>query len=128
MNRIQNLEIHIIKKTIKVCFIVLLILVVLKKAAFINVFGLLYGTVISLLNFLQLSLTMKKAVKMDVFSAKKYAFYRYTLRYVLTLILLIIPLKTPLLNFYAACLGVFIIKMVIFAEVIFTKKPFTSRG
>jgi len=114
MNSIQNLEIHIIKKIIKLFLIVLLITFLLKQA-YLEVFlGLLYGLLLNLINFLQLASTFKKALYMEPSSARVYAIFRYILRYFLMVVFLLIALKTPYINFAAVCMGFVVMKGAIF--------------
>lgn len=122
MDSIQNLEIHIIKKIIKLFLIVLLITFLLKQA-YLEVFlGLLYGLLLNLINFLQLASTFKKALYMEPNSARVYAIFRYILRYSAMMVFLLIALKIPYINFVAVCMGLVIMKGAIFWDSFFKKQ------
>lgn len=81
--------------------------------------GLVFGTLISMLNFRALALTLEKAVTMDPRRAQIYASSRYFIRFMTTGIVLFISIKANYLNVLGTIIGLFLIKIVILATNLF---------
>ncbi len=75
--------------------------------------GILFGTIIALLNFRLLYLTIHRAVTMKPERAQKYTVSRYMVRYVLTALVILVSLRSPNINALGSIIGLLTIKGVI---------------
>lgn len=78
--------------------------------------GLIFGSLIALLNFRLLALTIEKAVDMPANKAQIYTSSRYILRMTITGVVLIVSAKAPHLNLIGVALGLLGPKFVILSK------------
>lgn len=78
--------------------------------------GLIFGSLIALLNFRLLALTIEKAVDMPVSKAQLYTSSRYILRMTITGVVLIVSAKAPHLSIIGVALGLLSPKFVILSK------------
>lgn len=81
--------------------------------------GLLFGSIMALLNFRLLSLTLEKAIKMEPSRAQIYAGSRYTLRFVITGVVIFVSIKADHINVLGTVIGIISLKLVILATEFF---------
>lgn len=81
--------------------------------------GLVFGTVVSLLNFRLLYLTINRAVTMAPGKAQKYTTSRYMIRYFLTAAVIVVSLKSSDINPLGTVIGLLMIKAVILKQNLF---------
>ncbi len=81
--------------------------------------GLIFGTLISLLNFRLLYLTINRAVTMAPGKAQKFTTMRYMIRYFLTAIVILVSLRSPDINTLGTVIGLLMIKLVILRQNLF---------
>ena len=81
--------------------------------------GILFGALISLLNFRLLYLTLDRAVTMSPGKAQKYVTFRYMIRYALTAAVLLVSLKSTDINALGTVIGLLMIKLVILKQNLF---------
>lgn len=86
--------------------------------------GLIFGTIIAILNFRLLALTTEKAVKMPPHKAQVYAGTRYAIRYLINAIVLIISLKADYINALGTIIGLISIKPVVLKVGLFNDAKF----
>ncbi|ADL13710.1 ATP synthase subunit I [Acetohalobium arabaticum] len=100
---------------IKWVLIIDLILLVLMAAFFDmrSAYGLIVGSVMSIINFHLLALSLTKAVKYKPINAGAYVFINYILRYILWFAVFYIALKRPDVNLLTTVLGMLTVKIVI---------------
>lgn len=84
--------------------------------------GIAFSLIYSLLSFRLLELTLRKSVKMHPEAAKKYVFSQYSIRYLLTGVVVYISLTNPKINIVGTIIGLFILKIVIVYPVLFQKR------
>ncbi|WP_303864634.1 ATP synthase subunit I [Alkalibaculum bacchi] len=84
--------------------------------------GIAFSLIYSLLSFRLLELTLRKSVKMHPEAAKKYVFSQYSIRYLLTGVVVYISLTNPKINIVGTIIGLFILKIVIVLSSIVSKK------
>ncbi len=94
----------------------------LKDGAGPFVRGIAFSLIYSLLSFRLLELTIRKSVKMHPEAAKKYVFSQYSIRYLLTGVVVYISLTNPKINIVGTIIGLFILKIVIVLSSIVSKK------
>lgn len=114
-----ELQLKIFKYTIILMVVLALILSIFIHPPLPMALGLVFGTLISMLNFRALALTLEKAVTMDPRRAQIYASSRYFIRFMTTGIVLFISIKANYLNVLGTIIGLFLIKIVILATNLF---------
>ncbi|SES83213.1 ATP synthase I chain [Natronincola peptidivorans] len=86
--------------------------------------GLLFGTIISLLNFRLLSLTLNKAVKMQPHQAQAYTSIRYMIRYLIIGLVLYISIQAEYIHVLGTIFGILSLKFVILQKELFNNKQY----
>jgi len=81
--------------------------------------GLLFGTIIALLNFRLLSLTLEKSVRMLPEKAQVYATSRYFVRFLLYGIVLFISIRAEYINVLGTICGLISLKLIILKTELF---------
>lgn len=81
--------------------------------------GLFFGTLISILNFRLLYITLNSAVKMDPSRAQVFTSSRYMIRFLLTAIVLVVSLKAEYINILGTVIGLISFKIAIFKVEVF---------
>lgn len=127
MKETAELQVKIIKKNL----IVLCVLIV-GSFLFLNeplkwAYGFTFGSLIGILNFMQLARTMEKAVKMNPGSAQAYASISYFIRFGIMAVVLIVSLKADYINALATVIGLLSIKFIILVSNIFGDKVYYKR-
>lgn len=89
--------------------------------------GLLFGTLISMLNFRALALTLEKAVTMPPAKAQVYASSRYFIRFMTNGIVIFVSIKADYLNVLGTIIGLIIIKVVVLATNLFNDRSFFKK-
>lgn len=112
----------IIKRTVIIgaCLSIISFFLVGNGATFVR--GIIFGLIFSLLSFRLLELTLKKSVQMHPEAAKKYIFSQYSIRYLLTGLVIYISLTNPKINVVGTISGLLILKVVIVLSSIVSKK------
>lgn len=112
-------------KVAKRAIILLLLIVGIFAFIFENpkpiMMGLIFGTLISILNFKLLDNTISKAIKMQPNSATIFTIGHYFARYIIYFIVLFVAAKADYLNLIATIAGLFIVKFVILGSNIIDK-------
>ena len=85
------------------------------------IMGMVFGTIISLLNFKLLDNTISKAVKMTPTRATGFTISHYFARYIIYFVVLIVAAKADYLNLISTIAGLFIVKFVILGSNILDK-------
>ncbi len=77
------------------------------------IIGAIFGSINSIILFLDLKRTMELAVEMDVTKAQSYAFGKYMFRFLITGVIIYISIKSEYINVVSTILGLTSIKMAI---------------
>lgn len=77
------------------------------------IMGLVFGSAISLLNFIELANTLSRAVGMPPDKAQTFTVIKYFIRYIVTAIVLYVSIVAPYINVLGTILGLIIIKIII---------------
>lgn len=77
------------------------------------IMGLVFGSAISLLNFIELANTLSRAVAMPPDKAQTFTVVKYFIRYIVTAIVLYVSIVAPYINVLGTILGLIIIKIII---------------
>jgi ATP synthase I subunit len=122
-----DLEKKIYKNIAIVTILVAILLAILLKDPRPFVYGLVFGTLISVLNFRALALTIEKAVHMSPERAQAYATSRYFLRFIINGLVIFISIKADYIHVVGTIIGMFTIKFVIFVTNLFNDISFFKR-
>ncbi|MDN5297925.1 MAG: hypothetical protein PWP51_478 [Clostridiales bacterium] len=105
-----------------IVFVVLAFIFFEEPLAF--VYGLVFGSAISALNFVELGITLRRAVAMPPAKAQGYATRKYFVRYIVTGEVLYVSIVAPYINVLGTIIGMTIIKFIIFATNLFNDKQY----
>lgn len=127
MKETAELQVKIIKKNL-----IVLCVLIIGSFLFLNeplkwAYGFTFGSLIGILNFMQLARTMEKAVKMNPGSAQAYASISYFIRFGIMAVVLIVSLKADYINALATVIGLLSIKFIILVSNIFGDKVYYKR-
>lgn len=87
-------------------------------------YGLVFGGLIGILNFLELARTLERAVAMPVARAKSYTAVKYFLRYIIMALVLFVSVKADYINIIGTILGLLLVKFVVLATNLFDDRRF----
>lgn len=96
--------------------IVLILLAITSNLNKSMILGLIFGTIIAILNFRLLAITVEKAVTMPPNKAQIYSSIRYILRMTIVGVVLLVSAKAPHLNIFGVAIGLVSPKFVILAR------------
>ncbi|MCA0385498.1 MAG: ATP synthase subunit I [Firmicutes bacterium] len=77
------------------------------------ILGLIFGSAISVLNFIELANTLNRAVHMPPEKAQSFTVIKYFIRYIVTAVVLFVSIVAPYINVLGTILGLVIIKIII---------------
>lgn len=117
MNINLHKEINYVTKGV-VIFDVIVLAILLLTSTFTKpmLLGLIFGSLIAILNFRLLALTIIKSVDMPVSKAQIYSSSRYILRMTITGVVLVVAAKAPHLHIIGVALGLLSPKFVILSK------------
>ncbi len=114
--KLQEEVSSVTKDVIVFDLIVLAILLVTSAFNKSMLLGLLFGTIIAVLNFRLLALTIEKSVSMPQSKAQVYSASRYILRMTIVGVVLLVSAKAPHINIIGVAIGLVSPKFVILAR------------
>ncbi|MCT4607177.1 MAG: ATP synthase subunit I [Marinisporobacter sp.] len=127
MGHTWEMQLKIFKFTISTVIILCLGFVVFIKNSLPMILGLIFGTLISMLNFRTLALTLEKAVHMNPRQAQVYAGSRYFIRYITNGVVIFVGIKADYLNVIGVIIGLVMIKIIILITNLFNNKQYFKR-
>ena len=107
--------------------IIAVILSIVTKATIHSVLGVVFGSVIAILNFRLLALTMEKAVDLPPGKAQAYTASRYLVRMFIVAVVVFVSVKNPNINVIGTILGLISTQIVIFVKKLLISK-ITRKG
>lgn len=117
----NKLVFKIVKRAIILLALIVGIFAVIFKDPQPLIMGMIFGALISMLNFKLLDNTINKAVKMPPHTATGFTIAHYFARYIIYFVVLIVAAKADYLNLIATIGGLFMVKFVILGSNIFDK-------
>ena len=99
-----------------------IILIIISKFSMPMLVGIIFGSIIAVLNFRLLALTLEKAVDLPPGKAQVYTGIRYTIRLAITAAALIVSVKNPNLHIIGTVIGLISTQVVIFIKTLITSK------
>lgn len=117
MKELRETEFFIIKWTILFNLVLGIALLIFfdKRSSF----GLLVGSIMGIINFHLLSISLQKAVKFTPTKAQAYMVFQYIFRYILWFLVFYIALKRPDVNLLTTVIGMLTVKVIILITNIF---------
>ncbi len=123
MEKVKTLERNIIKRAaMLIAALVLVAAIALKSVPVIT--GLIFGGLIAVLNFVELSKTLQRAVTKPQAQASSYTSIRYFIRFTLTGVVLYVAAKAPHIDFIATVVGLLSVKAVVYATHLFDDRKY----
>ena len=102
--------------------VAIVILLIISKFSFPMLIGIIFGSVIAVLNFRLLALALEKAVDLPPGKAQAYTGIRYMVRLTITAAALIVSVKNPNLHIIGTAIGLISTQVVIFIKTLVTSK------
>ncbi|MGM9533255.1 ATP synthase subunit I [Intestinibacter sp.] len=99
-----------------------IVLVLISKFSMPMLIGIIFGSVIAILNFRLLALTLEKAVNLPPGKAQAYTGVRYMIRLTITAAALIVSVKNPNLHIIGTAIGLISTQVVIFIKTLIASK------
>lgn len=123
MEEVKGLQLAVIRYTaIIVAMASIALFIGLNAKAIPFVLGLILGSAISVLMFMQLANTIVKATFMPPSKAQVYVGAQYAIRYAIIAIVLLISTKMPYLNVFATAMGIITVKGILYVLQLNDKK------
>ncbi len=124
VNSVRTTQLKVIKGIAFSIIVLAILSVIFLKTPRPVVLGLFFGGSVSCLLFLELGITLTRAVKMSPEKAQKFAMGRYFLRFTVMAIVLYVSIGAPHIHFLGTAVGLIIIKPVIYATHLFNDKQY----
>ncbi|WP_270942899.1 ATP synthase subunit I [Romboutsia lituseburensis] len=116
-------EVNYVTKGIIVYDLIVIILLLITSTFDKPMFlGLLFGTLIAILNFRLLAITINKSVTMPVSKAQIYSSAQYMMRMLITGVVIFVSVKAPYLHVIGVAIGLLSPKFVILAKALLIDK------
>ncbi|GAB6107620.1 ATP synthase subunit I [Fusibacter bizertensis] len=88
------------------------------------ILGLVFGSAISGLNFIELANTLSRAVSMPPDKAQSFTVMKYFIRYIVTAVVIYVSIVAPYINILGTILGLVIIKIIILVSNLLSDKNY----
>ena len=102
--------------------VVIVLLMMISRFSMPMLIGIIFGSVIAILNFRLLALSLEKAVDLPPGKAQAYTGVRYMIRLTITAAALIVSIKNPNLHIIGTAIGLISTQVVIFVKTLITSK------
>ena len=113
---------YVTKGVIVFDLIVIILLLITSTFSKPMILGLVFGTIIAVLNFRLLAITLKKSLTMPVSRAQIYYSIQYMMRMTVTGVVLLVSVKAPHLHIIGVAIGLLSPKFVILAKTLLIDK------
>lgn len=121
-------EVDDVTKGILIYAIIIMIMsFILSKSPISIILGVVFGSIIAILNFRLLALTMEKAVDLPPGKAQAYTASRYMVRMFIVAIVIFVSVKNPSIHVLGTILGLVSTQIVIFVKKLLIAK-ITRKG
>lgn len=122
-----DLQLKIYKYTLATAAVIALGAAILIRPFIPFFMGIIFGTLISMLNFRALALTLEKAVTLPPGRAQVYASSRYFIRLMTNGIVIFVSIKADYINVLGTIIGLIIIKLVVLGTNLLNDKSFYTK-
>ncbi len=114
MEKVRQLEKKIIRYTvILISAFVLIATLVLRNVPLVT--GLVFGALIAILNFVELSRTLQRAVRKRPAEASAYTTFKYFIRFLIMAVVLYTAAITDYIDLFGTIIGLLSVKLVVYA-------------
>lgn len=124
MESTRTLEKKIIRFACIEAVVVILFFLFFFENSYPYILGLIFGLAIGILNFLELSRTLNRAVTLPPEKAQAFATRKYFVRYVIYGVVLWVSIKAPYLHVLGTVLGILLIKGALLFTQLFNDKRY----
>lgn len=125
--KVQQQVDEVTKGIVVYAIITSLILSIVTKETIHSILGVVFGSVIAILNFRLLALTMEKSVDFSPGKAQAYTASRYLVRMFIVAVVVFVSVKNPNINVIGTILGLVSTQIVIFVRKLLISKT-TRKG
>ncbi|QZY55520.1 ATP synthase subunit I [Crassaminicella profunda] len=122
-----DLQLKIFKYTIIIMIVLSIGFAICIQNPLPMILGLIFGTLINMLNFRALALTLERAVHMVPRQAQLYTSSRYFIRYITSAVVIFVGIKADYLNVIGVIIGLVMIKIIILVTNLFNDISFYKR-
>ncbi len=126
MEKVKELERKIIRAAV-ILLGALIVIAALLLQRITVVLGLIFGGAIAILNFIELSRTLQRAVHKAPADASAYTTFKYFIRFALSGVVLYVAAVNDQVDFLATIVGLLSVKLVVYATNLFDDKNFFKR-
>jgi len=124
MNEVRNLQRQTIKYAVIGTVITAILLLVVFDDPNQYVLGLLFGSAIGILNFMELAKTLSRAVELSPDKAQGFTTRKYFLRYVIYGVVLWVSIQADYIHVLGTIVGLMQIKVVLLTTNLFNDKHY----
>ncbi len=126
MEKVRQLEKKIIRYTIiLISAFVLIAALVLRNMSL--VIGLVFGALIAILNFIELSRTLQRAVHKKPADASAYTTFKYFIRFLIMAVVLYVAAVTDYIDLIGTIIGLLSVKLVVYATHLLDDRRFFEK-
>ncbi len=126
MEKVRALERKIIRSTVVLLGALVFVAALVLRRVDV-VLGLVFGGSIAILNFIELSRTLQRAVHKAPADASAYTTFKYFIRFVLSGVVLYVAAVNDQVDFLATAVGLLSVKLVVYATNLFNDRNFFKR-
>ncbi len=126
MEKVKQLEAKIIRYTV----LLIAVLVLVASLVLHNiplVLGLIFGALIAVLNFIELSRTLQRAVHKKPADASAYVTFKYFVRFTIMAVVLYVAATNDAISLLGAIIGLLSVKLVVYATNLFDDRNFFKK-
>lgn len=124
MQTLKQMQFAIIKKLIAIDLIIIGISYVVVSKPMPFILGIIFGSAISVLNFIELANTLSRAITMPQDKAQSFTVIKYFIRYIVTAVVIYVSIIAPYINVIGTIIGLFIIKIIILVTNLLSDKNY----
>ena len=124
MQTLKQMQFAIIKKLIAIDLIIIGISYVIMSKPIPFILGIIFGSAISVLNFIELANTLTRAITMPQDKAQSFTVIKYFIRYIVTAVVIYVSIVAPYINVVGTIVGLFIIKIIILVTNLLSDKNY----
>lgn len=128
MSLLENTGYKIVKRVAILTLIISGIILIFIPDPKPYVLGLIFGSIINVLNFRLMSLTLAKSMNMPQSKIMPYIMANYMARYFIYGVVLAIAAIADYLNFYTVVMGFFMVKIIILVDTFYDMIRKKSKG
>ncbi len=126
MEKVRQLEIKIIRYTIiLISAFILIAALVLRNMSL--VIGLVFGALIAILNFVELSRTLQRAVHKKPADASAYTTFKYFIRFLIMAVVLYTAAVTDYIDLIGTIIGLLSVKLVVYTTHLLDDRRFFKK-